>query len=418
MAHRASNRPRTGYYVEWVTVRNRTVYVLGTALVAAVLGGLGIYLWMERPFKPADAPPADQPAADNSARFLELHGTVKVRRAGSYEWVDADDSIALLRNDTVRTVGKSNARIRLFDGTEYLVKPDTIFIIEVMYEDPETRARHVAVELTAGQVNLQTPQRNVAGSRSELSTPTTDATFDEMTIADVGYDQSRGVSDFAVVRGGTRLKAGGQEVQLGSSQAIRVSKDDRFSEIIKLPGVPVLESPAHLSRLYSPDPTRETIELRWKPVPEASRYHVLLDRTPNWADPQEYRVRDLRVLVPGLLPGTYYWSVSAIDASNREGGLSDFAKFTVTTQAPTAAPPKLQLAQPSVAVDGLVTVNGVTEPDAVVTVNDKRVEVKPDGSFRYYFTITQPGRHPIVVKAHNRSGGTAEKTVFATLGSD
>jgi hypothetical protein len=110
--------------------------------------------------------------------------------------------------------------------------------------------------------------------------------------------------------------------------------------------------------------------------------------------------------------------VSAIDGKNNEGGFSEFSKFTITSQAARLEPPPLRLVQPTVSLDGLVTVNGVTEPDAVVTVNDERVDVRADGSFRHYFTISSPGRHAIVVKAFKRSGGTAEKTVYATIGSN
>jgi hypothetical protein len=76
------------------------------------------------------------------------------------------------------------------------------------------------------------------------------------------------------------------------------------------------------------------------------------------------------------------------------------------------------LSSPSVSIDGLVTINGLTEPDAVVTINEERVSVKSDGSFRHYLTFTRSGRHPIVVKAHKRSGGTAEETIYADIGSD
>jgi hypothetical protein len=143
-----------------------------------------------------------------------------------------------------------------------------------------------------------------------------------------------------------------------------------------------------------------------------------LDSNPYFTEPQEYTVRNVKALVPGLRPGTYYWRVSAIDGKSNEGGFSEFSKFTITSQAARLEPPPLRLVQPTVSLDGLVTVNGVTEPDAVVTVNDERVDVRADGSFRHYFTISSPGRHAIVVKAFKRSGGTAEKTVYATIGSN
>jgi hypothetical protein len=410
----------TGIHVEWVTIRNRTVFLIAAACVVLLAGGAGFLWWMyfgSKMVAEVDAEVEQVAARDDSARFIELKGTVKVRKAGSYEWVDANRGLALRKNDTVRTIGKSSARIRLFDGTEYLVKPDTIFMIEVMTEDPRTRVRDIAVKLTAGQVNLQTPHDSVEGSRSALATPTTEASFDEATVAEVGYDESNQVADLKVYTGGSRVKAGGQEVQLESSQAVEV-RGDVISPIIELPGIPILEAPAHLSRLVYSNPSRVNTELKWRRVDVARRYHVQLDSNPYFTEPQEYTVRNIKALVPGLRPGTYYWRVSAIDGKNNEGGFSEFSKFTITSQAARLEPPPLRLVQPTVSLDGLVTVNGVTEPDAVVTVNDERVDVRADGSFRHYFTISSPGRHAIVVKAFKRSGGTAEKTVYATIGSN
>lgn len=410
----------TGIHVRWVAVRRRTLYSYVILVGMALTLGAGAYLWLRAAVPSGagdDAVTVEASTGDTSARFVVLDGTVKIRKAGSYEWMDADLSIPLERNDTVRTVGKSSARIRLFDGTEYLVKPDTIFIIETMREDPRTRVREVAVKLTAGQVNLQTPRKNVEGSRSELATPTTEATFDELTVADVTYNESSRATDFAVFRGGTRVRAGGQEVEIGTSQALEV-RGEVFSEITRLPGIPVLESPAHLSQLVYADPTRENIELKWKPVDVANRYRVQLDTSAHFIEPQEYKVNRLKVVVPGLRPGTYYWRVSAVDSKNQEGGFCEFAKFTVTRRAAHLEPPPLRLSTPTVSVDGLVTVAGVTAADAVVTVNDERVEVKADGTFQHLFFLDSPGRHPIVVKANKRSGGTSEKTVYVTIGTN
>ncbi len=407
---------KSGIEVKWVVVRNRTLYIIVAVVLGLGLTGLGFFLWSQMKPKPGVALIEEPSPVYAGANFTELNGSVKVRKAGTYEWIDANQNITLRRNDTVRTVGKSSARVRLFDGTEYLIKPDTIFIIEVMHEDPKTNVRRTAVKLTAGQVNLQTPRQNVAGSRSELATPTAAASFDEMTIAEVGYNESSQVSGFAIFRGGSRLQAGGREVELTSSQMIEVGSDSVFSEIIELPGLPALESPAHLTRLVYADPARETTELSWKEVSDARGYHVMLDRTPNFADPQDYRISGLKVLVPGLPAGTYYWWVSAIDRHDREGGFSNFARFTITRQTEGAQPPALRVSPPTVPVDGLVTVDGTTEPGTIISINDERVTVKPDGAFRHYFSITEAGRHAVVVKANKRSGGTAEITVYATLG--
>ena len=362
------------------------------------------------------------PESDKSARFVDLDGAVKVRKSGTYEWINAHMGITLDRDDTIRTVGNSSARVRLFDGTEYLVKPDSILVIEEASEDPETKATRVAVALTAGQVNLTTPRGGVSGSSRGLQTPTTEATFEENTSADVSFDSSSRTTGVAVYSGSTSLRAGEERLTLTQSQAVDVSADARFSDIQNLPGVPALISPANLSVI----PVSPTTEFRWRPVDEARRYHVVLDRSPYFRDPVlESTVSNLSVLHRGLAAGTYYWQVTAIDGDNRRGAPSEFAKFTVSTRAVTneGEPPELVVGKPTVSLDGLVTVRGRTDAGAVVTVDrglgDDRVQVKSDGTFTYYFEVRETGRHPVVVKARRRDGGgVAEKTVYAEIGTD
>ncbi|HXV63350.1 MAG TPA: FecR domain-containing protein, partial [Vicinamibacteria bacterium] len=388
------------------------------------LGLAGAVTWMylqvtdTRAEVRGDRPP---PVDDKSARFLDMAGAVKVRKSGTYEWIDANAGITLTKDDTIRTVGDSHARVRLFDGTEYLVKPDSILVIEEATEDPNTKATRVAVSLTAGQVNLTTPRGGVTGSRRDVQTPTTEATFAENTSADVSFDTSTRKSGVTIFSGQSDVRSGDKKIQLSAAQAIDVSADGSFSDIIELPAVPALVSPANLSLIS----VAETTEFKWRPVEGARRYNVVLDRSPYFKDPiLESTVPNVSILHRGLAAGTYYWQVTAIDADNRRGAPSEFAKFTVTTRVTASDnPPELSVFRPSVTLDGLVTVRGRTIVGAVVTVDrgmgDDKVQVKEDGSFTYYFQVRETGRHPVIVKARRRDGGgVAEKTVYAEIGTD
>src|SRR3989304_4714328 len=176
-------RTNTGIHIEWFTVKRPTSYPLSIAILGLIGAGAWGYHQVYGPREEVNAV-APPPVSDNSARFLDLDGAVKVSKSGTYEWITAPMGMPLSRDDTIRTVGDSQARVSLFDGTEYLVKPDSILVIEEATEDPETKAKVVAGKVTAGQVNLKTPSGNAEGSRSDLATPTTEAAFDSDTSAD------------------------------------------------------------------------------------------------------------------------------------------------------------------------------------------------------------------------------------------
>ncbi len=417
-ARRNPYRTNTGIHIKWFTVRRSSIYWL-LLLIAVILGAGGSIVYSIYGPKQEPAVAQASPVVQDTARFLGLRGAVKVRKAGTYEWMDANMAMALNRDDTIRTAGSASASIRLFDGTEYFLKESSILVIERAYEDPDTKAKVSAVKLDVGQVTIDTPRHDVPGSRSDVQTPTSAASIDGNTRADVGFDGSSRRSVFTVIRGGSTVRSGENQITLREAQAVNVSADNRFSDVIDLPGVPVLETPANMSVVG----ITPTVEFRWRPVERARKYHVVLGRSPSFPDPiLESSVSRVSVLHQGLEPGTYYWQVTPIDSENRRGVPSDFARFTVTSRPQTGQPPELTVYSPSVTLDGLVTVQGKTDLNAVVTVDrgmgDDRVNVKSDGTFTYYFELQQVGRHAVVVKSRKRDGGVAEKTVYAEIGTD
>ena len=278
MARQNPYQTNTGIHIEWFTVKRSTI----NALIFSSIGlfGAGLYGYFQV-FGEPEPEVEEISETDNTARFLDFDGTVKVRHAGTYEWVNATKGMALNRDDTIRTVGGSTAQVRLFDGTEYVLKPDSILVIEEAYEDPDTKATAVAVKLESGRISLNTPPRNVPGSRSDVVTPGAEASFDENTTADVSFDTSSRMTGFTVLRGGSAVRAGENQVRLGASQAVDVTADRRFTDIIELPGVPLLIQSANLEILA----VSRTTEFKWNPVDGARKYNVVLDRSPNFLDP-------------------------------------------------------------------------------------------------------------------------------------
>ena len=79
MAKRNPYRTNTGVHIEWFTVKRSTIYTLSLALVGlASAGGYGYYqVFVDKAEPTETTTPAE---SDNSARFLDLDGSVKVRK--------------------------------------------------------------------------------------------------------------------------------------------------------------------------------------------------------------------------------------------------------------------------------------------------------------------------------------------------
>jgi hypothetical protein len=83
------------------------------------------------------------------ARFTNLDGSVRVRRAQDVEWAPADLSMELDKGDLVQTSGNGVARIAFADGTMYVVRPSTLIVIEENQVPADHANSNVAVQVSS-----------------------------------------------------------------------------------------------------------------------------------------------------------------------------------------------------------------------------------------------------------------------------
>ena len=117
-------------YIRWRTVSYRALALwvfLALALATGIVLALApswrheLMAWL------SGADRAGTVAVDTSgnrqARFTNVDGGVRVRRAQEVEWATADLSMELDKGDLVQTDGNGVARIAFADGTLYVVGP-------------------------------------------------------------------------------------------------------------------------------------------------------------------------------------------------------------------------------------------------------------------------------------------------------
>jgi hypothetical protein len=405
--------------LDWFTVSYRTLYAGAAALLLAL--GVGAFLYLrsgERPPSPARENPA---ATSATARFVSIEGSVKVRPSGVFDWLTADKSMTLRRNDLVRTNPGATAEIEFFDGTVVHVRPDSLITIEETSQNPATRASKVGWHISSGEVNFQTARRNVPGSSTAISTQTVRMTADELTQGGVRVADA-GDTEVKVFKGAAQAETRtGQKVALGSNEAVRVDAVGKAGAKLALPEVPVPQAPPHGTEITYPDPGRSRTLFLWKGVTGANGYHFQIDYSPYFNRPLLDRkgIRDTQIELQGLDVGKYYWRVAALGKDDSAGGFSDFSRFAVARPQPgqgDGPPPPLIIESVDVRTN-ILQIKGRTEPGATVTVNGQRVDVGADGAFNEFITLDKPGRQTIAVRAVGLNGGIVERKRDVVVGA-
>lgn len=403
----------------WTTVSYRSValvamaaLIMGLAILNLLYPGVLSNAWAAITGNEGNSGAVQQVAF---ASFLNLDGTVRVKKRDSVQWENADYPTELAEGDIVQTGEQGIARIRFIDGTIYVVKPDTLITIE-QNTTLENSATKVAVQVSSGAVDLSTGSWEVPGSSSEVRFENAVARMNQNTRAAIRQDPNAKVHEITVSEGSAELARGGRSVRVGPYErsSFRSPEDPLVKERILAP--PKLSRPRNLEPIISTNPRQEVIRFEWEPVAQARNYRLRVSTSPLFAtDVLSRNISTANFSARGLPPGEYYWTVRALDAQNREGPESEPNRFTLAEQPATE---QLLLVVDAVIRHGRVMeVVGRTEAGASVTINAEPVAyVGPDGKFRHFTSPLQgPGVHTITIVAQNRRGEVVTRKVPALI---
>lgn len=406
-----------GLEVYWTTVTYRSLLFV---VLALLLAGVSIIILL-RPgileqvmakltSKGNDDASAVEEAAQ--ARFINLDGTVRVKGRDSSQWVNADYRIPLEEGDIIQTGPQGIARITFIDGTTYVVKPNTLIVIEenIALKDRTTR---VAVQVTSGAVDLSTGSWE-PGSSSVIRFSDAEARMGQNTRAAVTSNPKTQVNEITVAEGSALVSRRGQSIQVGPYEraSFRTPDDSLTKEQVLAP--PTLLRPRNLEPIISANPRQEVVRFAWSRVAQANRYRLRLSTSPLLTSTVLDRtVQSSSFRARGLQPGDYYWTVTAFDEKGQESQQSPQYRFSLFEQ---PASEELLLVIDNVVQHGRhIEIIGRTEAGAMVTINAEPVaNVRPDGSFRHFIgPLASAGAHSITIVAQNRRGEvvTRKKTV-------
>lgn len=408
--------------VEWTTISYRTIamfIVVGFLLLCFVLYLIAPHYFGEKMdqamavFSSARGPAAEL-SSKRDAHFVNIDGTVRVKKAQSQQWIRADYNTALEKGDFIQTSTDGVARIIFTDGTNYVVKPDSLIVVEESNEDPVTKATKVAVQVTSGAVDLSTG-RLEQGSVSQVSIENAVANIREESRAVIRNDPQRDLHEITVDQGAADVTRGSNTIRLGQYDQASFSAAQPGMIRTTVIAPPALDQPPNMALTVSKDPKNTSVAFAWHQVPGAVAYHLLISPSGMFSNlVADKKVQATSVEVSGLDEGTYYWVVSAIDGKGVESQPSEANRFNLVQQVEAGS--KAYLEVTSTTLHGrVVEVVGRTAPGSTVIINNEQVfSIAPDGSFRHFTSpLPKAGENQITITAQDRKGetNTIRKTI-------
>ncbi len=405
--------------LEWRTITYRSVVRVVLLIVAVVCAVLYFRyqepvnrvvlraLGLEKPVTVA----AD--AVQRQARFLNIEGTVRVKKANAVGWtsVSASQQVLLDKGDVVQTSSDGYARILFADGTVYNMRPETLVTVEENSSSATSRATNVAVTVTSGQVDLATTKFE---GESKVKFANAVAKIGQDTRANVKNDPKSQVSEFTLRQGQSEVIRGTERAMLGPYEQVSFRGDAGQMNRQRVAGPPLLLTPGDKALVVAAEGEKPEMSFSWTPVPTARSYRLRISTSPIFNSlSYDKRISSSSLRVSNLAEGVYYWAVSSLDGQGKESQPSDPSKFELLRNVPKDE--ILLELQPFIQHGNQVEIIGRTEPNARVMVNDQPVfSVQPDGTFKHFSQPLAAGTSQITVTAQNSKGqmSVRRKTVY------
>jgi hypothetical protein len=347
-------------------------------------------------------PPAVDPGPQQ-AHFTNIDGSVRVRKASSNTWVNADYNVTLEHNDAVQTTGEGIAKVVFTDGTSYTIKPDSLIVIQENSVTATADTR-VAVKLTTGKVELATPNSLSRGSTSRVTVGDAVASIAPDTSALATQDPDSDQQTVLVRKGSADVTRGSQTEHITDNEKLSFTTDSQQMAKTREMAPPQLVDPRDKDT-WRLDPKGKGVTFAWAAESGARGYHIKISHNQflksavederNWPNTE---------FVKNLEPGDYYWAVQSVGDNGKESVSSPTNFVRVVQKGDTGATIVLE-------VDSLMQhghvfeIRGHTEPGARVMVNGQEAVVGPEGKFSHFTNPLPPGENMITITAQNTKGG-------------
>jgi FecR protein len=407
---------KPGIQISWTAVTYRSVLLTILAVIVVIVfvlnllfpeqtsrivtrAGNAISDWLgKRSGQPSGG------SGQQTASFTAIDGTVRIKKANSNTWINADFSVPLEKGDVVQTGNEGIAKVVFADNTSYTIKQDSLIVIQENSTNTAQQTQ-VAVELTTGTVDLSTASY-AQGSKNQVILSGATASIGAESSAMVHNDPRGDRHEILLKKGSGQVARGAEVMKLGEYERVSFKADAKKMTKLKELAPPTLITPANVAPIFINQQNGGTVDFSWSQVPDSVLYHVRISRNPYFSSTvldKKTPVSQMRV--PSMAEGAYYWTVQSVDADGKESVESEKNRFNVIAKASENVEIQLEVS-PFVQHGHVIEVKGRTERNARVMVNGAEVPgVRNDGSFEFFTQPLPNGENVITITAQNARGG-------------
>lgn len=344
----------------------------------------------------------------------DFAGGVTVRKNAQSDFKKANRNTVLEIGDRIRTQNDGACHVVFLEGMRILMEPSSLIKIDESFRGAKEKSL-LSLFSDRGSLEISTSDLG-QGRRATVSTEFTQASV--YSNSELYHQVEQDITTLFVRQGRVEIQAGRQTVNLVKDQGVVIRRDQPGEEVLTLLPSPKPTSPTNFDSFKANTNNFAKVNFTWDAVPGANAYHLEVSRDPYLLNLVEERESfpGQRVSMPNLQPSTYYWRLTSQSTSGKLGMRSQIREFTVTESTQTRevsnvdnAPPSLTVTK--VSVQGyLVIVQGKTERDALVRVNDEKALVDDrTGDFSHATTMPGRGIYTISVVSEDRAGNRSYK---------
>lgn len=328
--------------------------------------------------------------------MVSVEGDVRVRRAGSTQWVPIDGTATLAAEDVVQAMESGSARIELVaSGATLALKPSTTVEIPRPPTDPLAVAGRMVVRVSSTTTPAELRLRLPPGTLLLRAAPGGDAVVE----ATVEVSAARSVVEMKEGRATINARAGG-DIAIGYRSWVRFRPDGTVEDAGTAGAMPVLLAPL-------PDEyvrTAGLVDLSWEPLEGADGYAVEIHRAETVR-----RIESRRTTIrTAFESGDYEWTVRGLS-----GGVAwPAAPVRAMRVEVDAQPPVLTVAQPrdhAKVIGPTLRFAGTSEPAATILIGAKRTQANARGQFSIDVPISR-GLSNLVIRARDDLGNERTMT--------